>query len=734
MTFSDRLRAETPPDAEDTTSPEYQSHLATFLSSLVFWQDLLEHCTSDDVKQTLLDHFQYLFLQQLLYVKHRTVFMITRLTGQFRYPSLLESSDIDGGSSVAVLTYLRHILESIDHPDLVRLTLQYLFGLQESSNEMDAPRTPIKLARRRKSQNLIARSATEDNQLSPDLFNLSDLIMASLRSRSQQTIAATLLILSAMLRRPHHRSLTTLLKTRSAQPSEQLRSIGGQEKEVDQMLSLAENIIAFQDLETLYEQYLYDNRNMLESHPCSLQFLSLPISSSKNLFKETGKEALSHRILTLEDPTFESLISLLDRFFENDIETNLGLTQVIIDLASCPYMRLEGWLLTSPSAYTFPPSSPSHTSSTPKDSRLLEIMLSRRHPTHPLLSSSPLLQTLTRLAQTIDTRFRRMIPSFDSHILSCRSAISPQPLSPYSSIPSSRSPSRSTSQPNIPATPVPSRLRPSDISSRNNTPSRGRQLDTSPHDHSPAPANLVSRLGHLQTDSLSRSPSKRTPLSNTLDTEDSRSPYRGDIRTGLVTPQKLSSRPLPIPPALQQRVRVSSRTESPSGKKRGSGHGGEEEEESSEDESESETGKLENGGDSDEGESEDYEEEGRIGRARARKETGVTKNHGLFNSSLDGRDSNIRVVSSPDLRLNENTSTEGDQRKLGRNNKDRAAGKGSGARGADAVGGTAEVGDVDGNITLGHLCTNVIILQEFVLELAAVVETRAGLFGEVAYF
>ena len=181
-------------------------------------------------------------------------------------------------------------------------------------------------------------------------------------------------------------------------------------------------------------------------------------------------------------------------------------------------------------------------------------------------------------------------------------------------------------------------------------------------------------------------------------------------------------------------MRVSSRTESPSGKKRGSGHGGEEEEESSEDESESETGKLENGGDSDEGESEDYEEEGRIGRARARKETGVTKNHGLFNSSLDGRDSNIRVVSSPDLRLNENTSTEGDQRKLGRNNKDRAAGKGSGARGADAVGGTAEVGDVDGNITLGHLCTNVIILQEFVLELAAVVETRAGLFGEVAYF
>ena len=66
LTFSDRLRVEAPADAEKTTSIDFQSHLATFLASLVFWQDLLEHCASVDVKQTLLDHFRYLFLQQLL--------------------------------------------------------------------------------------------------------------------------------------------------------------------------------------------------------------------------------------------------------------------------------------------------------------------------------------------------------------------------------------------------------------------------------------------------------------------------------------------------------------------------------------------------------------------------------------------------------------------------------------------------------------------------------------------
>jgi hypothetical protein len=36
-------------------------------------------------------------------------------------------------------------------------------------------------------------------------------------------------------------------------------------------------------------------------------------------------------------------------------------------------------------------------------------------------------------------------------------------------------------------------------------------------------------------------------------------------------------------------------------------------------------------------------------------------------------------------------------------------------------------------VTLNHLLTNVIILQEFILELAAIVEVRASLFGEVQF-
>ena len=64
--FSESPPADAPSDAEKTTSPDFKAHLSTFLADLIFWQDVLEHCTSVEVKRSLLDHFKFLFLQQLL--------------------------------------------------------------------------------------------------------------------------------------------------------------------------------------------------------------------------------------------------------------------------------------------------------------------------------------------------------------------------------------------------------------------------------------------------------------------------------------------------------------------------------------------------------------------------------------------------------------------------------------------------------------------------------------------
>lgn len=69
VSFSDSAPTDYSSDTERTTSQDFKAHLNTFLSDLIFWQDVLEHCTSVEVKHSLLDHFKFLFLQQLLYVQ-----------------------------------------------------------------------------------------------------------------------------------------------------------------------------------------------------------------------------------------------------------------------------------------------------------------------------------------------------------------------------------------------------------------------------------------------------------------------------------------------------------------------------------------------------------------------------------------------------------------------------------------------------------------------------------------
>lgn len=62
-------RGSTPSSEVDSFYSEgLQARLSTFMSNLIFWQDILEHCRSLEIKQTLIDHFQVFFLQQILYV------------------------------------------------------------------------------------------------------------------------------------------------------------------------------------------------------------------------------------------------------------------------------------------------------------------------------------------------------------------------------------------------------------------------------------------------------------------------------------------------------------------------------------------------------------------------------------------------------------------------------------------------------------------------------------------
>lgn len=66
LALSDYQHPVTTSEIVSSVSPDFQSHMETFLSHLVFWQDVLNHCKSVEVKQTLLEHFQVIFLKQLL--------------------------------------------------------------------------------------------------------------------------------------------------------------------------------------------------------------------------------------------------------------------------------------------------------------------------------------------------------------------------------------------------------------------------------------------------------------------------------------------------------------------------------------------------------------------------------------------------------------------------------------------------------------------------------------------
>ncbi|KAK7422574.1 hypothetical protein QQX98_001597 [Neonectria punicea] len=343
LAFSDYEHPTSNYEVISSCSPEFQSHLETFLSHLLFWQDVLNHCRSVDVKSTLLEHFQVIFLQQLL------------------YPSLLESSDIDGGSSVAVLTYLRRILESLDHPDMINLILHYLLALPDSiPSNRPGSRSSVSLARKRKSMDLATMMAQKsDTTVTPLLFNLVDLILACLRSRNQQTIHVTLQLVSAILKRHHRYAIITLLRTDILPLSNPRRTVGAHEQEVEYIMSLAGTIGGQDNFDDVYQGVLRDTMSRLESHPCSIKLVAPRVSASNQRTPAVADSLpgaprdVGDHTLRPDDPLLNALLDLLETFFINPVETNLSVTETLVDLAICGYMKIEGWLSRNPNSYTY---------------------------------------------------------------------------------------------------------------------------------------------------------------------------------------------------------------------------------------------------------------------------------------------------------------------------------------------------------------------------------------------
>lgn len=559
----------------------------------------------------------------------------------------MESSDIDGGSAVAVLSYLRCILESIDHPELTHLILHYLFALPKGPPEDLSKARPTTLVRRRKSEILVNTLATGDEKPSPNLFTLVDLILTSLQSRNQQTVTATLRLISVILRNHHQRALSTLIKVQTRNLSAK-RTVGAHDRGLDYLLSLAEDLAPSDDLEMAYETHLQDAHSLLESHSCSVQLLALPSMETLTM-QPTTKDPwgelhlVQAHTISPEDALLGTLLLLFTSFLHNDIETNLSLTQAFSTYASCGYTRLEGWLITN-SSNTGKTDCPStrkplssdldqetkledqNTSASDDDGATNNRALDPRHedPTSEL--SSPVFSVFHSLLDQVEV-FRRDILDFDTYLAERRhvfkvgeeidSALAGNPIPSRKSEDSKRtSPTRARDA--APIGSISQRLLSENISagaSRSGSP-RGRQRNDPPI------STLVGRLSHLQ---IPPSPSSSNPASRAY----SPSPLRKDSFSS--TPPRFTNAPIGPVDALRQKIKMIIRPLSQQDRSRGLGS--------------SET-------------------------------------------------SSVR---------------------------------------SDSVGPASNTADEPKEISLSHLLTNVIILQEFILELAAIVQVRASLFDEVAF-
>ncbi|KAK2748678.1 hypothetical protein FQN55_004231 [Onygenales sp. PD_40] len=378
-------------DIDTATRPKLGAPMDAFLSYLLFWQDTVDHCKSAEVNDTLLDHFQVLFLQQLL------------------YPSLLESSDVDGGSTSAVITYLSRILESIDQPDLVHRLLHFLLASSSGTEaKVQIPKEKLRMSlSRRKSLDLLASFAEAAAKPSPELFNLVDLVLMSIASRNTQTVVATLRLVTVIVQR-HHIFASSLIKTMyDEEKCQYVRPIGALNAELHHLLGLASSVLNDPLLDQSYSNYLADSSALLDSRA--------PIAPESD--GQHGQPRGLPLLVQTNDGILRGMMDRLESFFTNSVVMNLALTDAITGLASSNLISLDGWLLVDPDDYRYPSSDqsqarPSSSSSHQDIDPVDKLVFAYEQPfwSQPDVPMVP--ATLQKLVQHIE-RWREEIPDFD---------------------------------------------------------------------------------------------------------------------------------------------------------------------------------------------------------------------------------------------------------------------------------------------------------------------------------
>lgn len=602
---------------------------------------------------------------------------------------------MDGGSSVAVLTYLKRILEVLDHPDMINLILHYLLAIPDAESTFAAKVEPaISAARKRKSMDLATMMAASKiaSDYTPLLFNLVDLIQSCLKSKNQQTVCVTLQLLAVILKRHHRYAVITLLQTEAVHGTSAHRTRGAHEQEVEFLTTLAGSIGGQDNFDDMYDNIVKDTMTRLEGHPCSLKLVAPKVSVNNHKLPAIpdslpgAPRDVPHHTLSPEDPLLGSLLDLLQSFFMNPVETNLSLTETIIDLAVCGYITIEGWLLRHPHKYSFDEDDDLNLepaidvgSEPPTEAQKLQAMMRcRRRPRWQKDELPRSFVILEKLADQV-VSFRGSVPRFEELLQQRREA-----FQTADSIIANPLPIRTTS-----ATTSPAQEQASLDVSRSTSPSRHGGLESFAQ-------RLLSELG-----TPNRSGSPRGRKESSRDTG-ATSGISGGY--GLATP---TAKPIPVLPK-----QFPSKHESPTRNdySRSFSPGGQPQTEIS----------------------------GSVGRSSP-----VASQMAAFaaiDQSILSRKVNLPTKAVEPIPLDFNKTARNNEVEEPELDKDNHENPGDVSAqqesGVDTpIEGSAEVETPAESETasVSHILTNVIIFQSFLLELAALVQVRAGMFGEVRF-
>lgn len=236
------------------------------------------------------------------------------------------------------------------------MLLQYLLAMPQAVNGLPPEASPSPhIVKRRQSLMLLANDFKDDEQLNPSLFNLIDLILSSLRSTNQQTVTAAFRLTSIILSKCHTYAVGTLIKVTTVPNKDIQRTHGSLNAEMEAYLDLAKGMGDF-GIDEAYDYHLKDALKLVESHICSEQILNLdelgfaPKRSNSSLI--CVREPTAHH-MSPDDSMFRYMLEVLETFLTNNVEVNLGLTDTVTTLTSCGHLRLEGWLSVEPSRYVY---------------------------------------------------------------------------------------------------------------------------------------------------------------------------------------------------------------------------------------------------------------------------------------------------------------------------------------------------------------------------------------------